>query len=142
MRLPMRSLLVAAVVAIMSCANGPPQPAGDGYDQFGCKISCNKCPPQALCVGVPYVASCIVECASSADCDNGLTCAVIDRPGGVRVCIGPGSLMLCEPSTCSNPPQCLNDSTQLKPLPAGFSSCGWEPIHCDSGCDSATGSCK
>ena len=137
-----RALFVATAIILGSCASGPAQPAGNGYDDMGCEISCAKCPPLALCVGVPYVTMCRVACTSTADCDTGETCAVIGMPMGVRVCIGPSTLKLCEASTCSNPPQCADAMTQLKPLPPSFSACGWEPIHCDSGCDSATGSCK
>jgi len=132
--------LVAAVVGLGSCSNGPPQSNNSGYDQYGCKISCDKCPAQTLCIGTPYVPTCLVQCNSTADCDAGI-CAIVLNPGGPRVCVST-ALDECHAVDCMNPPQCLNDTTQLKPLPPTLRVCGWEPIHCDSGCDSATGSCK
>jgi hypothetical protein len=140
-----RPILVAAVIAVAaalaSCSSGPSQSNNTGYDDAGCKIGCDKCPSQTLCVGTPYVPVCLVQCVTTADCDTGI-CAVLLNPGGVRVCIGGSALVECRPVDCMNPPQCLNETTQLKPLPNSLSACGWEPIHCDSGCDSATGSCK
>ena len=139
----MRVILVAASLAAAfgSCSSGPSQSNNGGYDDMGCKIGCDKCPPQTLCIGTPYVPVCLVQCVTSADCDAG-TCAILLNPAGVRVCVGASSLAECHAVDCMNPPQCLNDTTQLKPLPKSLNACGWEPIHCVSGCDSATGSCK
>lgn len=134
----MRAFLVAALV-LVGCANGPTPPSA--YDDMGCKLSCDKCPPQALCVGAPYVPACLQSCVTTADCDSGL-CAIIGNSlSAPRVCYG-GALMLCEPQTCSNTQQCFDAMTQAKPLPATGGTCGWQMIHCDNGCDSATGSCK
>ena len=82
-----------------------------------------------------------LHCVRASDCDSGL-CAVIGNTlaGSPRVCFG--SLMLCEPTTCSNTLQCADAMTQAKPLPTSGGVCGWQMIHCDNGCDSATGSCK
>lgn len=136
----MRALTVAAALALAACSSGPPQPAGSGYDQNGCKLTCDKCPPQALCVGVPYVPVCLQQCRTTADCDSGLCVIIGTSTAAPRVCYG--SLMLCEPTTCDNPPTCLDDGvTQLKPLPS-TAVCGWQVVTCDKGCDSATGSCK
>ncbi len=138
----MRAFLVAAAVIVGSCTSGPPRVQGYGYDDMGCKLTCDKCPPKALCVGAPYVPQCLQACLSDADCDAG-TCAVILDPAGVRVCIGANMLMACEPVTCTNEvAQCLDANTALAPLPDFFHTCGWEPTHCDSGCDSATGKCN
>jgi hypothetical protein len=138
----MRALTLAILVLAAGCGSQPVGSTG-GYDQFGCKIGCDKCPPQTLCVGVPYVPACLVQCLTTADCDPGFLCAVITVDFGPGVCLGPASLMLCDPPmTCGAALECQNATTQLKPLPAGFHTCGWERIHCDSGCDSATGSCK
>lgn len=139
----MRALLVAVTVALAGCPHSSaPPPPGGGYDESGCKISCDKCPPQALCVGWPYVPACLVQCTTTADCNVGETCAIILNPDSGSVCITPASLTECHPVDCVDPPQCLDAFTQLKPLPTRLNACGWEPIHCDSGCDSATGSCK
>jgi hypothetical protein len=136
----MRPWLVAAMLIAVGCSNGPPQPAGSPYDQNGCKLSCDRCPQLALCVGVPYVPVCLQACRTTPDCDSGICAIIGSNPAVPRVCFG--SLKRCEADTCNNPPQCADASTQLKPLPAASGVCGWEVIHCDSGCDSATGSCK
>ena len=136
----MRTFVLVAALLLGSCSNGPPQPTGSPYDQNGCKLICDKCPPQALCVAAPYVPVCLQQCQTTADCDSGVCTVVGNDPTAARVCFG--GVMVCEPATCNNPPQCFNDSTQLKPLPATGGVCGWQVIHCDSGCDSATGSCK
>ena len=132
---------VLALLFVAGCSNGPQRPTGFGYDDMGCKLTCDKCPPQSLCVGAPYVPACLQQCQSTPDCDSGL-CAVIGNTlaGSPRVCFG--SLMLCEPTTCSNTLQCADAMTQAKPLPTSGGVCGWQMIHCDNGCDSATGSCK
>jgi hypothetical protein len=134
----MRAFLVALV--LVGCSSGPPQPMGFGYDDMGCKLTCDKCPPQSLCVGAPYVPACLQQCVTTADCSSGL-CAIIGTTlAAPRVCFG--SLMLCEPTTCNNTQQCADAMTQAKPLPTGGGVCGWQLVHCDNGCDSATGSCK
>ncbi|HEY2745703.1 MAG TPA: hypothetical protein VGL86_13805 [Polyangia bacterium] len=138
----MRTLIVAVALVIGSCSSGPPRPGGSGYDDMGCKLSCDKCPPKALCVGAPYVPQCLQACVTDADCDAG-TCAVILDPAGVRVCVAANMLMACEPVTCTNDvAQCLDANTALTPLPENFHTCGWQPMRCDSGCDSATGKCN
>lgn len=135
----MRMFLVAAALALASCASGPPHPMGTGYDPNGFKLTCDKCGSQALCVGAPYVPVCLQQCRTTADCDAGLCSIIGNDPAGERVCAG--GLMLCEPTTCNNPPMCLADGvTQLKPLTGSI--CGWQLITCDKGCDAATGSCK
>ncbi|HEX9103432.1 MAG TPA: hypothetical protein VF997_14570 [Polyangia bacterium] len=111
--------MVATALALASCASGP---------------------PQALCVGAPYFPVCLQQCQTTADCSSGLCAVIGTNPSAARVCFG--GLMLCEPTTCDNPAQCLDGMTQGKPLPAAGGICGWQAIHCDSGCDSATGSCK
>ncbi len=137
----MRALLVAVAVVVGSCASGPPQPAGSPYDQNGCKLSCDKCPPQSLCVGAPYIPACLQQCRVTSDCDSGICAIIGTTTAAPRVCYG--GLMLCEPTTCSNTAQCLDDGvTQLKPLTAASGVCSWEIVTCDKGCDSATGSCK
>ncbi|HEY1586785.1 MAG TPA: hypothetical protein VGH63_13915 [Polyangia bacterium] len=136
----MRALLVAAALFIASCSNGPPPVPT--YDDMGCKISCDRCAPLAECVGAPYVPQCLQACTTTADCDNGI-CAVVLSPGGARVCVTPNQLVACEPVTCSNNvAQCLGANTSLTPLSAAYNTCGWVPMHCDSGCDSATGKCN
>ena len=136
-----RALFTAAALALaaVGCSDGPPHVSGPLYDDMGCKLTCDKCPPQALCIGVPYNPVCLQSCTVTADCDVG-TCALI-ATAGVRVCIGATSLTVCEPVTCSNPEMCADASTSLVPLPKSLNACGWEPVHCDSGCDSATGMC-
>ncbi len=136
------AVAAVAAVAAAGCSNGPPQwNGGSRYDDAGCKITCDRCPDAAYCVGLPYVPVCLQACTSDADCDTG-KCTVVGTPTGPRVCVGPSSLTVCEPSTCSNPQQCLDAVTQLSPLPDTSRVCGWRPVHCDNGCDSATGSCK
>ena len=138
----MRRFLVAAALLIAGCSNGPHHPLSENYDDMGCKLSCDNCAPKALCVGAPYVPQCLQACLTDADCDLG-TCAVILAPGGVRVCITANLLKACEPVTCNDETaQCLNATTALVPLPDSFNTCGWQPMHCDSGCDSATGKCN
>ena len=139
----MRAFLVAAVIVVAAgCGSQPPGSTG-GYDQYGCKISCDKCPPQTLCTGIPYVPACLVQCTSTADCDPGFICAVITVDYAPRVCVAPSSLVLCDPAmTCAAANECHDANTQLKTLPAAYHACGWEVVHCDMGCDSATGSCK
>ena len=136
----MRAFVIADLV-LVGGSNGPTPPGGFGYDDMGCKLGCDKCPPQSLCVGAPYVPACLQQCVSTSDCSAGL-CSIIGNTlaGAPRVCFG--SLMLCEPTTCSNTLQCADAMTQAKPLPSGGGICGWQMIHCDNGCDSATGSCK
>ncbi|HXU68236.1 MAG TPA: hypothetical protein VN947_02845 [Polyangia bacterium] len=136
----MRATIVAFLLLLAGCSGGGVH-VGQAYDDMGCKISCDKCPPQSLCVGAPYNPVCLPACTVTANCDVG-TCALILSTAGVRVCIGGSSLTACEPVTCDNPAQCLDDLTALQPLPKSLNACGWEPIHCDSGCDSATGKCK
>lgn len=136
----MRATLVALALTLASCSTGGPH-VTPGYDDMGCKLGCDKCPPLSLCVGAPYNPVCLQSCTVTADCDVG-TCALILSTAGVRVCIGATSLDACEPVTCDNPGQCLDANTSLVPLPKNLNACGWEPIHCDSGCDSATGKCK
>ena len=125
---------------LVGCSNGPPQSGGVGYDDMGCKLTCDKCPMQTLCVGAPYVPACLVQCQTTADCDSGICAIIGSSTAALRVCFG--SLMLCEPTTCTNPQQCADPNTQLKPLPTAGGICGWAVVHCDNGCDSATGSCK
>ena len=138
----MRTLALALLVAVAGCSS---QPAGStgGYDQFGCKISCDHCPAQTLCVPVPYVPACLVQCTTTDDCDPGFVCAVITVDYAPRVCVAPTSLMLCDPPmSCAAANECHDANTQLKPLAPAYHACGWEVVHCDSGCDAATGSCK
>jgi hypothetical protein len=135
----MRTFLFALVFAI-GCASGPVQPGGVGYDDMGCKLTCDKCPMQALCVGAPYVPACLQQCQTTDECDSGVCAIIGTTTAAPRVCFG--SLMLCEPTTCANPAQCADAMTQLKPLAASGGVCGWQVVHCINGCDSATGSCK
>lgn len=138
----MRAALVVVAILVAGCgaANQPPGSGGSGYDQYGCKLSCDKCPLQTLCVPAPYVATCLVACSTTSDCDTG-RCAVIGALGGPSVCLG--TLNLCDPPTaCTFTPQCRDAMTALVALPPQFQQCALEPVHCDSGCDSATGSCK
>jgi hypothetical protein len=133
----MRAFLLALL--LIGCSDGPPRPTGSPYDDMGCKLTCDKCPPQTLCVPAPYVPACLQQCQVTTDCDSGICAIIGNTTAAPRVCFG--SLMACEPTTCQNPQQCADAMTQLKPLPtAGI--CGWEVIHCINGCDSATGSCK
>jgi hypothetical protein len=141
----MRTFLFCVLVVAGAGCGPAAQPPGSsgGYDQYGCKISCDKCPLQALCVPAPYVPMCLVQCATTADCDEtGGKCAIMTTDIAPSVCVGPGVLMECDPPTaCTAANECRDANTQLKPLPASY-GCGWEVVHCDSGCDSATGSCK
>ena len=137
----MRAFVLALALAVVAgCANGPPQPMGTGYDDMGCKLFCDKCPPQALCVPAPYVPVCLQQCVVTDDCSSGVCAIIGNSTAAPRVCYG--SLMLCQPTTCSNTQQCADAMTQLKPLPTAGGVCGWQVFHCDNGCDSATGSCK
>ena len=134
----MRVLLVAVAI-VAGCAPQGSNVTGGGYDDAGCKFTCDRCPPQTVCVGIPYVPACLVQCRATSDCDTGI-CVVVGEG------VGPsgGLLAFCSghPVDCSNiTPQCRDAMTQLKPLPKTSAVCGWEVIHCDSGCDSATGSC-
>ncbi len=138
----MRALVVAALLVATGCPHAGSDVTGAGYDDAGCKLTCDHCPPLALCVGLPYVPACLVQCQSSADCDLGLKCAVIGADSGPGVCVGPASLTACHPTDCQIVAECRNAKTALIPLPKGFSACGWEIMNCDSGCDPATGSCK
>ncbi|MCU1282810.1 MAG: hypothetical protein JWM53_6356 [bacterium] len=144
MRASAVAVVIAVVAAVASCgpSSQPPGSTG-GYDQFGCKTSCDRCPMETLCVGAPNVPACLVQCRVTADCDPGLRCAIITVDFAPSVCVGPSSLTLCDPPTaCTAAAECRDGMTQLKPLPTSFGACGWEVIHCDMGCDSATGSCK
>jgi hypothetical protein len=134
-------VLLVALLAV-GCGQAYQTVTGDGYDQYGCKESCDRCPPLALCVGSPYVPVCLVACGVTSDCDSG-TCAVIGSPSGPSVCLV-AALTLCDPPVACTftAPQCRDARTALRPLPATFKECALEPVHCDSGCDSATGSCK
>jgi hypothetical protein len=139
----MRTLTLAMLALVAAgCPSQPPGSTG-GYDQFGCKIGCDRCPMQTLCIGVPYVPACLVQCTTAADCDPGFVCAAITVDYATPVCVAPGSLMLCDPpTTCMAANECRDPNTQLKPLSASYHACGWELVHCIMGCDSATGSCK
>lgn len=140
-----RHLVAVAVVAsalfAAGCGSQPPGSTG-GYDQFGCKISCDKCPPQTLCVGSPYNPVCLIQCNLTSDCNPGQKCVVVSSDIAPSVCIGSGALTVCHPTTCQVGNECRDAMTALVPLPSAFGACGWEVVHCDSGCDAATGSCK
>jgi hypothetical protein len=89
------------------------------------------------------VPSCLVQCTITDDCDPGLRCAIIESDIAPSVCVAAGAINRCDPpASCPLANHCRDASTQLKPLPAAFGVCGLEVIHCDMGCDSATGSCK
>jgi hypothetical protein len=137
----MRAALVLVLVFVLAgCPTQPAGSGGSGYDEFGCKQSCDKCPSQTLCIGAPYVPVCLVQCRVTTDCDQGI-CIVVGSPIGPGVC--QGALTLCDPPTaCTLTAQCRDANTALKPLSTATGLCAFEVVSCDSGCDSATGSCK
>jgi hypothetical protein len=131
---------VVVVVVVVGCAPVGSNVTGAGYDDAGCKLSCDRCPPLALCVGVPYVPTCLIQCHNPGDCDVG-TCVVVGTPTGPTVCLAP--VQICRPVECGDlVAQCRDAMSELEPLPKSSPLCGWKVVHCDSGCDSATGSCK
>jgi hypothetical protein len=135
---------VAAVTALFAACTGVSQPVvGPTYDEFGCKVGCDRCAPEAACISAPYVAACVARCDSAADCNVGEKCAVVagyeTRPA---VCLAARQLVVCHAPDCQLLARCRDDSTALKPLSAQSTACGWEVVHCDSGCDPTTGNCK
>jgi hypothetical protein len=142
----MKAILLALAVAVAAVAGctGVSQPVtGPVYDEFGCKVGCDRCPPEAQCISSPYVPACLARCTGPADCGSGEKCTVVaGNETRSAVCLAPLQLVVCHAPDCQLSPSCRDDMTQLKPLPKTFSACGWEIVPCDNGCDSATGSCK
>jgi hypothetical protein len=143
----MRVFAVAVVVAVaglVGSCTGVSQPVtGATYDEFGCKVGCDRCAAESVCISAPYVAACIARCDSAADCNPAEKCAVVaGYEGRPPVCLGARQLVVCHAPDCQLLARCRDDSTALKPLSTQFTACGWEVVHCDSGCDPMTGNCK
>ena len=116
---------------------------GPLYDEFGCKVGCDRCAPEARCISAPYVSACLARCTSVADCGGGEKCVlVVGNESGSPVCLAAAQLVVCHAPDCQILARCRDDATVLRPLPKAFSVCGWELVHCDSGCDATTGNCK
>ena len=137
----LRALAVALLLA--GCQTGGPPLSGSGFDQYGCQVGCDRCPPEAACVSSPYVAACRQACVTTDQCATGQKCAlVVGDANGATVCLAPHDLTVCHDAPCSLAPRCRDDKTALVPLPATFGVCGWAVTPCDSGCDPMLGNCK
>src|SRR4051794_35438510 len=143
MRLAAAVVALGVAVLLVACTGATNQVTGPTYDEFGCKVGCDRCAPEATCISAPYVAACLARCDSAADCNGAEKCAVIagyeTRP---PVCVSARQLVACHAPDCQLLARCRDDSTSLKPLGTLFTACGWEVVRCDSGCDLMTGDCK
>jgi len=134
--------LVVLALAVAGCNGASQPPTGPLYDEFGCKVGCDRCAPEAQCISSPYVPACLARCSTVADCGGGEKCAVVVGNESRTVCLAPASLVVCHAPDCQILARCRDDATAMKPLTRGFSACAWELVHCDSGCDAATVDCK
>lgn len=142
----MRFAFLLAALALAGCPDGTQPPVTSDFDDAGCKITCDKCPDGTTCVTLPYDPVCLVDCDSDGTCPGGGVCAKLQLPGlGVAnqspMCVVPLRVTACEVQTCDIAPMCQDDQTLLTPL-TFKNICGWQLQHCDSGCDSANGTCK
>jgi len=140
-----RALLALLAAAAMAACTGSSQPpTGPAYDQFGCQLGCARCAPEAECISSPYLPACLPRCGEGYNCAPGEKCTVLvgRDDADSTVCVAPTTLTVCHDPGCQIAPRCRDDMTQLKPLPQGFTACGWEVVHCDSGCDNTSGNCK
>jgi hypothetical protein len=133
------------LVAVAGCPSVSTPPTGRSYDDAGCQIGCDRCPPLAVCITAPYQPACLAPCQTSSDCAKGQLCGVVatdDMPP--PTCLAPATLKWCDPPPhpCNVQQTCRDPQTLLRPLPFLDQICGWEVVHCDSSCDLATGSCK
>lgn len=139
----MKQALVLLVLVAAGCSGVSQPVTGSVYDEFGCKVGCDRCAPEAQCISSPYVPACLPRCTGPLDCGGGEKCSILaGNETRSPVCLAAQALVVCHAPDCQLAPRCRDDMTQLKPLPKTFSGCGWELVPCDNGCDSATGSCK
>jgi hypothetical protein len=146
MRVRIKFVWAIVLVGLAGCPGSNAKFIGQIYDDAGCQIGCDRCAPLAVCVSAPYKPDCLVPCDTSSDCASGTMCAKLDSsPESFNVCLGEGAppLTYCNaPATCDRPAMCQDANTLLKPLPNLAQICGWQVIHCDSGCDSTTAKCN
>jgi hypothetical protein len=135
---------VAVVALLVAACNGASQPVtGAVYDEFCCKVGCDRCAPEAQCISSPYISACLSRCTGAADCSPAEKCTLVaGSENRSPVCLTTTALMVCHAPDCQIIARCRDDSMALKPLPRSFTACGWELVHCDSGCDPTTGDCK
>jgi hypothetical protein len=139
----LRPALLALVATLTLACNGASQPVtGRIYDEFGCQIGCARCPPEAWCISAPYVPACVPACGDTGDCSGGERCVWVVGYDDTGVCLVADKLMVCHQPDCQVVAHCRDADTALRALPATFSACGLEAVHCDSGCDPTTGDCK
>jgi hypothetical protein len=138
------TLLAVLALAVGCSSGGTRAPGGPLLDDAGCQVGCFKCAPLAWCVSTPYQPACLETCSKAGPCAGGGICAILDLDDDEPqpVCVMRTSLHQCRTLSCAIEPRCRDAQTLLRPLAFKDLICGWELVHCDSGCDSATAQCN